>query len=274
MIRFSPDAENNLDALLASYEERGRPEATAGLFAAIERAAARIERAPDAGLPAPRPYPGRARAGRRLVKEGPYWVTCSLWKPLVITGLFHERANIPGRAQPHSGSKGCRLARAALCGKSAAPSSLPVLRRRQAVILRYALPFSAALLLAACVNKQAAAPAGPNLNEGIAAVCNPSTPTLVPGAVAQAEMKMGNDGGWCAVRVADAGQPFVVGLVHDRPAHGRVVVRAAGNQTFLDYVPAPGYSGPDSFTTILRPHEKDAKDSTVHVTVLVAPRAG
>lgn len=142
------------------------------------------------------------------------------------------------------------------------------------MILRYALPLSATLLLGACMTKQAAAPAGPNVNEGIAAVCNPSTPTLVPGAIAQAQIQMGNDGGWCAVRVADAGQPFVVGLVHDRPAHGRVLVRAAGNQTFLDYLPASGYSGPDSFTAILRPHEQGAKDSTVHVTVVVAPKAG
>lgn len=139
--------------------------------------------------------------------------------------------------------------------------------------LRHAMPIAAALLLAACVQKQVAAPPGPNVNEGIASVCKPSDPTLVPGAVAQAQMQMGNDGGWCAVRVSDAGQPFVVGLVHDRPAHGRVVIRAAGNQTFLDYVPAPGYSGPDSFTAILRPHAQGQADSQVHVTVTVAPKA-
>jgi hypothetical protein len=141
------------------------------------------------------------------------------------------------------------------------------------IVLRPALSLAAALLLAACMQQAAAPPAGPNLNEGIAAVCNPSTPTLVPGAVAQAQIQVGNDGGWCAVRVADMGQPFVVGLVHDRPAHGRVVIRTAGDQTFLDYVPAPGYSGPDSFTAILRPHAEGEKDSTVHVTVTVAPKA-
>ncbi len=140
--------------------------------------------------------------------------------------------------------------------------------------LRHALPFAAALLLAACVQKPAAPPpvAGPNLNEGIASVCEPSHPTLVPGTVAQAEMKMNNDGGWCAVRVADAGKPFAVGLVHDRPSHGRVLIRMAGDQTFLDYLPASGYSGPDSFTTILRPHEAGQGDSTVHVTVAVVPK--
>ena len=140
--------------------------------------------------------------------------------------------------------------------------------------LRHALPFAAALLLTACVQQPAAPPpvAGPNLDEGIASVCKPSHPTLVPGTVAQAEMQMTDDGGWCAVRVADVGKPFVVGLVHDRPSHGRVLIRAAGDQTFLDYLPAPGYTGPDSFTAILRPHEAGQADSTVHVTVVVVPK--
>lgn len=140
-------------------------------------------------------------------------------------------------------------------------------------ILRQVLALSAALLLGACMEQVAIAPAGPNLDEGIASVCKPSSPTLVPGAVAQAQIQMGNDGGWCAIRVADAGQPFLVPLVHERPAHGRVLLRTAGNQTFLDYLPAPGYSGPDSFTAILRPHAHGEKDSTVHVTVMVAPKA-
>ncbi len=140
--------------------------------------------------------------------------------------------------------------------------------------LRHALPFAAAFLLAACVQKPVAPPpvAGPNVNEGMASACKPSTPILEPGAVAQAEIQMDDDGGWCAVRVADMGRPFLVGLVHERPAHGRVLVRTAGDQTFLDYLPGPGYTGPDSFTTILRPHEPGQADSTVHVTVVVVPK--
>lgn len=140
--------------------------------------------------------------------------------------------------------------------------------------LRHALPFASALLLTACVQKPAAPPpaAGPNVNEGMASVCKPSSPTLAPGAVAQAQMQMNDDGGWCAIRVADAGRPFVVGLVLDRPVHGRVLIRTAGDQTFLDYVPAPGYTGPDSFTAKLRPHEQGQEDSTVHVTVDVVPK--
>lgn len=99
MIRLSSGAARDLDALLAYYEERERPEATAGLLAAIERAATRIERAPEAGLPAPRPYPSLARAGRFWVKEGAYWIVYAITaSETVIIGVFHERANIPGRA--------------------------------------------------------------------------------------------------------------------------------------------------------------------------------
>ena len=72
MIRLSPDAAGNLDALLAHCEERGRPEATAGLLAGTERASVGIERTPGAGLPAPRPYPSLASDGRRWMKEGAY----------------------------------------------------------------------------------------------------------------------------------------------------------------------------------------------------------
>ena len=138
--------------------------------------------------------------------------------------------------------------------------------------LRHAMPLAAALLLAACAQKQVAAPPGPNLNEGIASVCKPSNPVLVPGAVSQAEIQMNNDGGWCAIRVTDNGKPFLLGLVRDRPLHGRVVIRTAGDQTFLDYVPAPGYSGPDAFIAVLRPHEAGQADSIVHVTVVVIPK--
>lgn len=99
MIRLSSGAARDVDALLAYYEERERPEATAGLLAALERAAARIERTPEIGLPAPRPYPILARTGRLWVKEGAYWIAYAITAPeTVIVGVFHERADIPGRA--------------------------------------------------------------------------------------------------------------------------------------------------------------------------------
>ncbi len=57
----------------------------------------KIERSPAAGLPAPRPYPEVARAGRAWIKAGRYWVSYRTTKPLVILGVFYEAADIPGR---------------------------------------------------------------------------------------------------------------------------------------------------------------------------------
>ena len=95
MIRLSPDTVGNLDALLAHYEERGRPEATASLLAAIERASARIERVPGAGLPAPRPYPSLASDARRRINERADRIADSTTEPPVILGVFYETADIP-----------------------------------------------------------------------------------------------------------------------------------------------------------------------------------
>ena len=68
------------------------------LIAAVADAGRRIEHHPDAGLRARRPYPALTQQGRAWVKAGPYWVRYSTAAPPVITGGFHERANIPGRA--------------------------------------------------------------------------------------------------------------------------------------------------------------------------------
>lgn len=97
MIRLSPRAAQDLDALLAYYDAHDRAEAVRNLQAAVARAAARIERDPGAGLPAPRHYPGLARNGRLWVREGAYWISYTTNDPPVISGVFHERADIPSR---------------------------------------------------------------------------------------------------------------------------------------------------------------------------------
>lgn len=94
MIRLSTDAE-----LLQHYVRRGRPKAGRNLIAIIDEVVARIERDPDRGLPAPRPYPALARPGRAWTKAGRYWITHSTTRPPVILGVFYEAADIPGRAQ-------------------------------------------------------------------------------------------------------------------------------------------------------------------------------
>ncbi len=77
-------------------------------------------------------------------------------------------------------------------------------------------------------------------------------------------MAVGNDGGWCAITVDRNGAPYGAGLLAARPAHGKVLIHTVGDATRIDYTPAPGYAGPDSFTARLLPGE-----STVRVAVTV-----
>jgi plasmid stabilization system protein ParE len=97
MIALSPEAEAQLDALISHYEALSRVEASINLLDALERASARILEKPEAGLSAPRPYPALAKAGRRWVIEGRYWVSYSLTTPPVISGIFYAMADIPNR---------------------------------------------------------------------------------------------------------------------------------------------------------------------------------
>ncbi len=97
MIGFTARAARQFQDLRRHYEERERPEAIRGLIAAVQQAERRIERSPDGGLPAPRPYPLLARSGRAWVKAGRYWVAYSRTTPPVIVGIFHDTADIPSR---------------------------------------------------------------------------------------------------------------------------------------------------------------------------------
>jgi plasmid stabilization system protein ParE len=97
MIALSPEAEAQLDALIAHYEALGRIEASIHLLKALERARTRISEKPEAGLPAPRPYPALAKAGRRWVVEGSYWISYSLTTPPVISGVFYAMSDLPNR---------------------------------------------------------------------------------------------------------------------------------------------------------------------------------
>ncbi len=95
MIPLSSKAERDLDKLILHYESIDRPEATHNLVSAVRRAAERIARSPEVGLPAPRPYPELASTGRLWIKEGAYWISYTRGggSP-VISGVFHEAADI------------------------------------------------------------------------------------------------------------------------------------------------------------------------------------
>ncbi len=97
MIALSPEAADHVDRLIEHYEAKARLEAAQNLLRTLERAKQRIATMPEAGLPAPRPYPALARPGRRWIIEGRYWIAYSLTSPPVISGVFYVTADIPGR---------------------------------------------------------------------------------------------------------------------------------------------------------------------------------
>jgi hypothetical protein len=132
---------------------------------------------------------------------------------------------------------------------------------------------AAAVALSGCVAKPPAPEQAVDLqNEGIAKTCTPSKVDLASGA--PATIAMTNDG-WCGVFAAETdGQPFSLGLVKVRPAHGRVYIQPVNRQTRIEYTANAGYSGPDSFTVALRPRAANAPDSMLRVDVTVTPGEG
>ena len=93
---------------------------------------------------------------------------------------------------------------------------------------------------------------------------SPVTPPAA-GKEAQVTMTVGNDGGWCAITVANEGEPYAAELLTSRPAHGRVYYHPVGDATRIDYTPNAGFAGTDSFTVRLLPGE-----GLIHANVSVA----
>jgi hypothetical protein len=88
----------------------------------------------------------------------------------------------------------------------------------------------------------------------------------VAGREVAARMTVGNDGGWCAFKVAQPGpQPYAAGLLTEAPAHGRVYIHPVGDDTRIDYTPDGGYVGPDAFIVTLLPGRAVIR-ATVSVT--------
>ncbi len=132
-----------------------------------------------------------------------------------------------------------------------------------------ALLFSGALLQG-CQNG-ANGPAGSKLRvfaadlSGAAKSCDVPKITPAAGQDAEAAIKVGNDGGWCALVLHQPGpQPYEAGLLLTRPAHGTVLVHEVGDETRIDYTPDRSYTGTDSFSVKLIPG-----DATIHAAVTV-----
>jgi hypothetical protein len=101
--------------------------------------------------------------------------------------------------------------------------------------------------------------------QGAARTCKVSDATAVPGKQVAVEMSVGNDGGWCALKMsAPNHSPYGAGLLTDRAAHGTVYIHTVGDDTRIDYTPEHGYAGTDTFSVTLLP---GAAALTVSVTV-------
>jgi hypothetical protein len=113
-----------------------------------------------------------------------------------------------------------------------------------------------ALLLQACAERPPAAP-GPRVFQadlvGAAKSCDVPKVSPTAGQETQVAIKMGNDGGWCAITVENAGKPFDAGLLVTEPAHGKVYIHTVGDQTRIDYTPDPHFTGSDAFAVRLLP---------------------
>lgn len=130
---------------------------------------------------------------------------------------------------------------------------------------------AAALVLSGCATQTPpATQAAVDLRqEGIAKTCTPSTVDLAAASPAPATIAMSSDG-WCGVFVADKGQPFQLGLVRARPAHGRVFIQPVNGQTRVEYTPNAGYAGADTFTVALRSRTAGTAEAMLRVNVTVA----
>ncbi len=88
---------------------------------------------------------------------------------------------------------------------------------------------------------------------GAAKQCKVGPVALTAGKQTAATMTVGNDGGWCAISVAEDGRPYAAGLLTVDASHGKVYVHQVGDATRIDYTPDRGFVGPDSFTVTLLP---------------------
>ena len=125
-----------------------------------------------------------------------------------------------------------------------------------------------ALFLQACEGPPSAPPARVFAADmtGAAKACTVPPVTPAAGRMVDVAMKVGNDGGWCAITVNNNGRPFDAGLAVTPPMHGKLAIHTVGNDTRIDYTPAPRFAGADAFSVRLIPG-----DATIRATATVTP---
>lgn len=97
MTTLGRGARRDIAAFARDFDRKNRSEAIRNLLIAVNRALKQIADDPSGGLGAPRPYPSLAQTSRAWIKVGLYWFAYSLDKPPVITAVFYDAADIPGR---------------------------------------------------------------------------------------------------------------------------------------------------------------------------------
>lgn len=135
----------------------------------------------------------------------------------------------------------------------------------------------AGVLLDACAQPapQAAAPPPaplpPHLGPPRAANCSVTPFTLADGGTAEVRMTVGNDGGYCPIRLSRKnGGPYDAGLEPVPPHHGKTLIVRYNGQTSIEYLPNPGFVGQDSFVARLVVRSTPGY-TTLNVSVTVLP---
>ena len=130
----------------------------------------------------------------------------------------------------------------------------------------------AGLLLPSCSDNKPAASQASTARvfavdmKGAAAICDAQKLGVPAGQAINTAVKLGNDGGWCAMTVTQVdGKPFATSLLTTRPEHGKVLIHRVGDATRIDYTPDRGFTGADVFVVQLLPG-----DATIRANVTVA----
>ncbi len=99
LVTLGREARLDVAALVRDFGRKNWPEAIRNRLAAVNQAMKQIADDPNGGLRSPRPYPALAQPGRAWTKAGRYWFVHGLGEPPVVTTVFHDAADIPGRLQ-------------------------------------------------------------------------------------------------------------------------------------------------------------------------------
>ena len=98
ILPYTARAAGHVDSLVTHYlEEKKRPEAVGGLLRALTEASAAILARRARLYDAPRPYPELKQHGTYWVYSRPYWIAFRRSDNPVISAVFYNEADIPGR---------------------------------------------------------------------------------------------------------------------------------------------------------------------------------